>query len=271
MPNQFTHPWTSEEINFLEKNIGKLTYQQIGALINRSYSSIQSKIRYLPFQKKVKKHSANYNFFKTWSPEMAYVLGLIASDGNICHSGRSHTLHLASDDKDVIEKTKVLISYTGPIHEKKRDNGKTSYSLRICDKTIFNDLKMLGITERKSLTFNPTQIKKQFTNHFIRGFFDGDGTVFSSKHPIYTSQKLGVRFYTASLPMAKYLYNVVKPLFKKYQGKIVFHLAHQKTRYYSLSFSYNNSKLLFEYMYKNSNGLYMQRKYNKFIEGIYGT
>jgi hypothetical protein len=110
MPNQFSHPWTKKDIEFIRSNIGKLTYKEIGSHIHRSYSSIQSKVRYLPFQKKIKKYSVNFNYFKKWSREMSYVLGFIAADGNICHSGNAHTLHIACDDRDVIQKIKAALS-----------------------------------------------------------------------------------------------------------------------------------------------------------------
>lgn len=146
-------------------------------LTKRSPASIQSKIRYLPFQQKIKKHPVNSNFFKIWSPQMAYVLGFIGADGNICHSGRAHTLHIACDDKDIIEKIKLAFKYKGPIHKKVRQNGKISYSLRICDPIIFRNLEKLGVTERKSLTFTPCKIPIKLVRHFIRGYFDGDGSV----------------------------------------------------------------------------------------------
>src|SRR3989344_4220583 len=158
MPNQFTHPWTPQETDFIKHNIQKLTYKQIGNFIHRSPASIQSKIRSLPYKKKVKKYMANYSFFKTWSGEMAYVLGFIAAGGNICHSGRARVLQIACDDMDIIEKIKKTLGYKGPIHEKVRVDNKISYSLRICDLTIFNDLQKLNVTERKSLTFNPPLI-----------------------------------------------------------------------------------------------------------------
>lgn len=116
--NQFTHPWTDEEIDFPRRNIHRLTYKQMGEIINRSPSSIQSKIRYLPFQQKIKKHPVDSNFFKKWSPEMAYVLGFIGADGNICHSGRAYTLHIACDDKDIIQKIKYVLTYKGAYSSK---------------------------------------------------------------------------------------------------------------------------------------------------------
>ena len=241
----------------------------MGKILHRTPPAIQSKVRYLPFQAKIKKHEINFNFFKTLSPQVAYILGLIAADGNICHSGRAHTLHLASDDKDIIEKVKLLMDYGGPIHEKKRNNGKISYSLRICDKTIFTDLQNLGITERKSFSIQPPMLSKTLISHYVRGYFDGDGTVFALYNPQYPSHYLGAKFYTASLKMAEYLYIVLRNLLgDSYKGRVRNYLAHQKTNYYVLSLGAGPSKKLFEYMYEGSNGLYINRKYNKFIEGI---
>lgn len=267
VPNQITHPWTPEEIDFLKNSIRKLTYKQMSKfLIKRSPASIQSKIRYLPFQQKVKKHPVNSHFFKKWSPEMAYVLGFIAADGNICHSGRSHTLHIACDDKDVIEKIRRVLQYKGPIHLKNRSNEKISYSLRICDPIIFNDLKRLGVTERKSLTLTPPKISVQFIKHFIRGYFDGDGTVYLSnlKYP----SKLRVKIYTASPNMGKYLHQVLKKtLGNVYKGNMLTYMAHQKTPYYVTSMGHYAALKLFKYMYTDAT-IYLDRKYKKFMEGI---
>lgn len=270
MPNQFSHPWTAEEIKFLKEHIAKLTYKQMGIIIHRSPNSIQSKIRYLPIQGKVRKHKVNSNFFKTWSPEMAYLLGFIGADGNICHSGRAHVLHIACDDKDIIEKIKPILNYEGPIYQKMRDNGKISYSLRICDQIIFNDLQKLGITERKSLTFTPPKIPKNLTRHFIRGYFDGDGSV--SLRNIPYASRLVVDFYTASQPMSEFLYWKIKQLLKeKYNGKIRIAMAHQKTPYYRIHLGQESASKLFTYMYKDVN-FYLERKYKKFVEGLsYGN
>ena len=270
MPNQFTHPWTPLEIDFLKYNIQKLTYKQMGNSINRSPASIQSKVRSLPYKKRVKKYLANYNFFQIWSEEMAYVLGFIAADGNICHSGRAHVLHIACDDKDIIKKIKQVLDYKGPIHEKTRIDSRISYSLRICDITIFKDLQKLNITERKSLTFNPPLIPKRLVRHFIRGYFDGDGSVSfrNSKYP----SRLVVDFYTASKQMAEFLHRTVKAILKDYyDGKISVRNTNQKTKYYAIRIGHKASVKIFIYMYKNTN-LYLERKYKKFTEGMnYGN
>lgn len=239
-------------------------------IIRRSPNSIQSKIRSLPIQGKIYKHNVNSNFFKTWSPEMTYVLGFIGADGNICHSGRAHTLHIACDDKDIIEKIKLILNYEGPIHQKLRDNGKISYSLRICDQIIFADLERLGITERKSLTFTPPKIPKSLIRHFMRGYFDGDCSVWL-RNVSYKS-RLVVDFYTASKPMSEFLYQQLKNVLKdSLKGKILVTLKNQKNPYYRINLGHKSSSKIFNYMYKDVN-LFMERKYKKFIEGLnYGN
>lgn len=263
MPNQFSHPWTREEIKFLRDNIGKLTYVRMGSVIKRTYSSIQSKIRFLPFQKKVKKHPVNSDFFKEWSREMSYVLGFITADGNICHSGNAHTLDISCDDKDVIEKIKGAMGYLGPVRQKPRRNKKVSYSLRICDQTLFSDLKKLGITERKSLAVSP-RVNVAFVVDFLRGFFDGDGTVYL-RNTKYQS-RLAVGFYTASKPMAKLIYTTLKKLLgDSYTGSVQNRLTKYQNPYYSLSLGQKASLKLSSIMYANTT-FYMERKFQKFLQ-----
>ena len=268
MSNQFSHPWTEEELGFIEKSIGKLTYNQMGITINRTVSSIQSKVRYMPFQQKVKKYSVDSSFFNSWSAQMAYVLGFISADGNLYKTERAHILQIACDDKDVVEKIQVALKHNGPIYFKKRENGKTSYSLHICDILLFSDLQTLGVTERKSLTITPPNVPKPYVHHYIRGYFDGDGSV-SYRKGLYKS-RLVVDIYTASFNMASFLYEKIKEqMGGLYKGRLYSTLAHQKTRYYAIRLGHKASEQLFKYMYKNANNLYLERKYNKFVEELH--
>lgn len=267
MANQFI-PWNEQEIKFLYDNIKRLTYKQMSILIGRSPASIQTKVTQLPIQKKVKKHPVNSNFFKMWTSVMAYSLGFIAADGNICHSGRAHTLHIACDDNDVIKKIKLAMEYEGPIHQKSRpSNKKISYSLRICDPIIFNDLLALNVTERKSLTLCPPEnIPAVYLRHFIRGYFDGDGTV-SMRNTRYPS-KLVAKFYTASFPMARFLHKEMdKALGNLYVSRIGVRLAHQKTRYYTIEMGHKAAVKLFHFMYRDAD-IFLERKRNKFLAGM---
>lgn len=131
------------------------------------------------------------DFFKEWSPEMAYVLGFLYADGDIedvRKSSRTQYITFGSKDKKILESIKVTmgsehnINYRAP-HKIIFPNGKVYkcsgfYRLRIGSKKVFDDLLKLGLTPRKSLTIKfPDNIPNNCFGHFVRGYFDGDGCV----------------------------------------------------------------------------------------------
>ena len=263
MANQFTHPWKKEEMLFLINNFNKLSYKELGHRINKSYASIQSKIRNAKLNKRISKHPINSNFFKAWSSEMAYVLGFITADGNLQQIKQGYHLHIACDDYDIIEKIKKTLQSSTPIRNKMRFNGKISYSLRFSDKFIFKDLMELGVTPRKSLIIRPPSIPRKYVWAYIRGFFDGDGCVYISKTTRYPS-KLHTLFYTGSLHMAQFLFHTISKYLKKYGGNI---MKKKGKNAYVLHFGQKHSEAIFHYMYTNAT-IFMDRKYNIFLKGI---
>lgn len=263
MANQFTHPWTTREMNFVKENLNEMTYKKMATIISRSAPSIQSKVRFFPFYKKINKYEINQQFFRRWSTKMAYVLGFITADGNLQKTKYGHLVHIAADDYDVIAKIKVAMRMKGRILEKKRKNGKISYSLRFSDKIIFNDLLKLSLTPRKSLTIKPPPVPKKFLWDYIRGFFDGDGCVYirTTKYP----SKLHVLFYTGSFAMISFLYKAFRMILPKYRGKIM--VRKKGANYYVLHFGQKDSNMIFKYLYKNAS-LFMKRKHEIFMKGL---
>ena len=137
------------------------------------------------------RHKFKADFFEKWSPEMAYVLGFLYADGDIednRKSSRTQYTTIGSVDKCILEAIKKALgsehnlNYRAP-KKVTYKNGKTyesaeGYRLRIGSKKLFDDLLKLGLTTRKSLTIKfPINIPKVYLNHFMRGYFDGDGCV----------------------------------------------------------------------------------------------
>lgn len=261
--NQFTHPWTNNEINFVTNNIKAMSYKQMAQIVSRSPSSIQSKVRFLDVRKKVDKYTLNQDFFKKWSDSMAYVLGFIAADGNICKTGNSHMIQVASDDKDIIEKIKFVLSLGSPVQKCKRTNSKTSYQIRFSDKKTYNYLLKLRVTPNKSLTLQPPKnIPKKYLRHYLRGFFDGDGSVWESNRT--DKKRLVSVFYTASTRMAKFIHKEVKKICSEFTGKIQETQTPNRDKlYYSIALGHRDSLLLSKYLYKEAN-IFLERKYNIF-------
>lgn len=267
MPNHFSHPWTQNDIEFLLKHFHYISYQEIGKKLNRSYSSVQSKIRDLKKYKRIYKYNINSDYFKTWSSEMAYVLGFITADGNVQQTKRGYHVHIACDDLDIIEKIKTHLNATVPIRKKIRPNRKISYSLRFSDKKIYNDLLTLGIVPRKSLIIRPPKIPKKYLWHYIRGFFDGDGCVhlLRTRYP----SKLNTYFYTGSPYMAQFILQTISSFIVGYKGKLI---KKRNKNAFVIHFGQKHSEVIFRYMYNNAT-IFMNRKYTIFLKGInkYGS
>ena len=122
-------------------------------------------------------------FEKINSEDKAYFLGLMYADGNI--NPNRIKISLQENDKDILEKFKETINYSGPLIFRKggdRNDSwgirKNQYILQIANQKISKDLNNLGCVPNKSLILEfPTkkQVPKKWIRHFIRGVMDGDG------------------------------------------------------------------------------------------------
>jgi LAGLIDADG DNA endonuclease family protein len=130
---------------------------------------------------KAAKYTLNEALFDTWSPEMAYVLGVLATDGNV----RKYRVQLNSVDLELVQKVRNLIGRTYPIREiaPRGWSRKTQYSLGISSVKLARTLTELGVGAAKSLTLTFPDIPDECVRHFLRGCWDGDGSFyFESPH-----------------------------------------------------------------------------------------
>jgi hypothetical protein len=106
---------------------------------------------------------------------MAYVLGYWFADGNMFFqegSGR-YFVSIASKDVTHLQAIWSLIG-AGSLRQKTRSD---VYELVICRKEVYDDLRQLGGTERKSLTLTWPHMPRSFLGDFVRGYIDGDGSL----------------------------------------------------------------------------------------------
>lgn len=133
----------------------------------------------------------NEKFFKQWSAEMVYVLGLIYTDGNLSfntsESGyKLGILSFGQKDKKLVKKFLNLMKCDVKIRFRKRREFKTTtagelYYFSIGNNDLAVDLIKLGITPNKSLDMKFPEIPNEYLRHFVRGIFDGDGSVYLDK------------------------------------------------------------------------------------------
>ena len=128
----------------------------------------------------------NKNYFEKIDTEgKAYFLGLLLTDGNV-HRLKRNTpqyviqLQLNVNDIDIIEKfKKELDANTKIIIDDRKGKRNAMCCFRVQSKKLAEDLRKYGVVERKTLVTELTKlVPKELYRHYIRGIFDGDGTVF---------------------------------------------------------------------------------------------
>ncbi|MCM3709684.1 LAGLIDADG family homing endonuclease [Sporosarcina luteola] len=118
-------------------------------------------------------HKVNEDFFKTWSHEMAWVLGLFITDGHV--NKKVHSVYLAQKDEDLLRKVAKLMDANPTIAQ--GTGTRTTPMLIINSKIIKQDLERFGVTPNKSYSVAFPNVPEEFLPAFVRGVIDGDGWV----------------------------------------------------------------------------------------------
>lgn len=141
-----------------------------------------------------RKYFFDFNFFEKIDNEYkAYWLGFLYADGCILpqdprgYGEQEFKIQIAEKDLELLEKFKEDIKSTYPIrrddhHHLKNEKWEVQVIQSLRSQKTVNDLKKLGCVENKSLILKfPTeeQVPKEFIYDFIRGYFDGDGSIFN--------------------------------------------------------------------------------------------
>lgn len=217
------------------------------------------------------KKDININFFNGWSHNMAYILGFLFADGNIVKTKRgTHFVSFYSADFKLLRSIKVAMTST---HKLSRRNsvGGIVYRIQIGSKKLFDILSVrYGLVPNKTRRMRLPSIPKKYVSAFVRGYFDGDGNVWSGK--IHKNRKkstdaLLVCFTSASFFFLKDLLCILRQA-----GLIGGSLHTSKTGTFSrLSFSTQDALKMYQIMYNGSHTLFLQRKkaiFEKYIAAI---
>lgn len=140
------------------------------------------------------------------TPETAYWLGLLAADGWIVtHHKEPQGVALALHPRDM-NLLREYARFVGYRSEPKRTRPSAElYQVKITSKTMAQDLIDLGIKPVKSLTLELPTIDDSLKPHFLRGLFDGDGSV-SVRNRSITAQ-----ITTGSRRMAEQIRDLTSP------------------------------------------------------------
>lgn len=200
-----------------------------------------------------------HSFFKHKSNNMYYILGLLYADGSITRNRASYVVQLSLDskDKELINSIAKVLSFKKKIYTSTdKRYGSSMTSIQIYSEEMFSDLIELGCCERKSNSLVYPNIPIEYKKYFIRGYFDGDGSIFyNAKGHVELSFVCGVRQYLEDL--------------KKDIVSILSYIGISKTykkdgNCYFIRISNKDALLFLDWMYSGDLELYMKRKYFKY-------
>lgn len=124
-----------------------------------------------------RKHTYNHDYFSKWSCNMAYILGFISADGNVYKN--SIRIDLQPRDVSVLNFIRLNISPKARIETKHKGKSK---ALNLNSSKMVKTLANYNIVPNKSHSIHiDYTIPKKYRMDFLRGVFDGDGTVYIHK------------------------------------------------------------------------------------------
>jgi hypothetical protein len=213
-----------------------------------------------------RKYFYNTDYFKEINTnEKAYWLGFIYADGYVAQQDGFKRFGLALSIKDIdhLKKFKKSIDATYPINV--YEPTEHSYSdndycrIEIFGDNIYNLLNSHGVVEHKTDILTAPDINNKFKIPFIRGYFDGDGSVYCSETQYSTKTKAYRIKIEGTLSILNYIKDVIE------ENNIAqinqYYKRRENNDTWTLDIGGNfQSKLFLDLIYKDSK-LFLDRKY----------
>jgi hypothetical protein len=198
-----------------------------------------------------------YDIFETIdTEEKAYWLGFLFADGYVSGTRHAVALDLQLKDKEHLMKFKSFLNSHVNITE-------DSFRCRmtITNKKFKEDLIKLGCTPKKSLSLIFPVIPDYLLKHFIRGYFDGDGSITRNiKEGIWNNASIGGGSKAFMEELKKIIID---------KAKIAIPQLYKRSEhsFWYIIFSGDKFVNFVNYMYKDCN-IYLDRKMDRVKNSI---
>jgi hypothetical protein len=199
-----------------------------------------------------------------WSPEVAYAVGLIATDGCLSRDGRHVTV--SSKDTDLLETLRQCLGLRASVTP--YGAGSRCHHVQWSDRRFYDWLVGIGLSPAKSLTLGRLSIPDAHFADFFRGCIDGDGSIVvyvdryhAAKNERYVYQRLYLSLVSASRPFVDWIRATLQQLITV-DGSIAMQ-RHRPRLVYVLRYAKHESLRLLSWMYYARNVACLDRKRRK--------
>lgn len=223
---------------------------------------------------KKRQYQLNEHYFdEIDTPNKAYILGFLWADG--CNFPKKSTVSmtLEEQDKNDLERIRNEIGSERPLefidYSNKHDFGytyKNQYRLLLFSSHMCKSLENIGMVPNKSLVVNLPNLKHELIRHFVRGLFDGDGSVYRGQYNNRKSCQHTLTI-TTTLSMCESLIDIVENTLN-----INCHIYDASnhngiTKVFNIS-GKNQVKTFMDWMYDDAD-LKLTRKHQRYMQYFY--
>ncbi len=190
-----------------------------------------------------------------WSNNLAYVVGLITTDGCLYSDGRH--IEFTSKDLEQVQLLRELLGLNNRITQKSGDlrSERLYWRVQFGDVSLYRWLVEIGLHPHKSKSLGALAVPDEYFFDFLRGHLDGDGTIRSFPDPVYpNAQRLYLVFHSASRPHLGWIQQTIERL-----GNVRGFME-ERDRFYRLTYAKNESSILLRYLYPQAGVPCLKRK-----------
>lgn len=202
-----------------------------------------------------------------WKSNLAYAIGLIATDGNLSKDKR-HILftttdrQLANTFKECLGvKNKTMITPPSGFGK------KHAYRINFGNVKFYQWLQKIGLMPKKTMLMGKLNIPDQYFVDFLRGHLDGDGSVFTYtdkymeyKGKRYTYHRLYTKFISTNFNQISWIRGKIKEILD-IEGSLTHYLKiNREFPIWQLRFAKNDSLKLLSWPYYKPNLPCLNRK-----------
>ncbi len=200
----------------------------------------------------------------SWTPALAYAVGLIATDGNLSSDRKATTL--VSGDRDLLEVFKRCIPRAGRIGP----HGPGCWHVSVSSVDFYRWLQSIGLTPAKSLTLGGIEVDDRLLVDLARGLMDGDGSIENFIHhpagnvrryPNYRYERLIVSFHSASREHLVWLRASLKRVLAIDGAILKSQMKDRANPMYDLKYGKHASLALLPRMYADPDAPRLERKW----------
>lgn len=202
----------------------------------------------------------------------AYFLGLIYADGSLVSSNSYLKVVITLQEQDGYILTTIrdslfpFANVTFYDIKHKYPNWSNRYVLSLGGQKFCENLMKIGLIRNKTtIEYSLPNIPENMYQHFIRGYFDGDGTCTIHHHNHYKHTKSGNFYNRIAIPCltSKVLYDI-KELLGIGKVRISKNRQNRQDIYHFWIEKQPEIKMFYNYIYQNAT-IFLQRKKDKFL------